>query len=133
MDGVIADFDKAAKEQGNGKRPDLYVDYRNLDAIHGAKEALMRLNQDFDIYIASTPPWTRPDMWAAKRRWLEEHFPYLKRKLILTHHKDLLKGDILIDDSKWRGQPDFEGEWFWFNKDWENRNWEACLKWIYKK
>ena len=133
MDGVISDFDKAAKEQGNGKRPDLYVDYGSLDAIHGAKEALMRLDQDFDIYIASTPPWTRPDMWAAKRKWIEEHFPYLKRKLILTHHKDLLKGDILIDDSRWRGQPDFEGEWFWFNKDWENRNWEACLKWIYKK
>ena len=133
MDGVISDFDKAAKEQGNGKRPDLYVDYGSLDTIHGAKEALMRLDQDFNIYIASTPPWSRPDMWAAKRRWLEEHFPYLKRKLILTHHKDLLKGDILIDDSKWRGQPNFEGEWFWFNKDWENRNWEACLKWIYKK
>ena len=44
MDGVISDFDKAAKEQGNGKRPDLYVDYGSLDAIHGAKEALMRLD-----------------------------------------------------------------------------------------
>ena len=31
MDGVISDFDNAAKEQGNCKRPDLYVDYRNLE------------------------------------------------------------------------------------------------------
>ena len=138
MDGVISDFSREHKilEEERGcaiHRPDLHVDYGKLQAIPGAKDALMRLDNDFEIYIASTPPWSRPDMWAAKRRWLEEHFPYLKRKIILTHHKDLLKGDILIDDSRWRGQPDFEGEWFWFNKDWENRNWEACLKWIYKK
>ena len=133
MDGVIADFDKAAEEGGWKHRPDLHVDFSSLDLIDGAQDALIRLNQDFDIYIASTPPWSRPECWGHKREWLEKHFSWLKRKLILTHHKDLLKGDILIDDSRWRGQPDFEGEWFWFNKDWENRNWEACLKWIYKK
>ena len=133
MDGVISDFDKAAKEQGNGKRPDLYVDYGSLDAIHGAKEALMRLDQDFDIYIASTPPWTRPDMWAAKRKWIEEHFTYLKRKLILTHHKDLLKGDILIDDSRWRGQPDFKGHWLWFGTAHRCLDWPSTLELIYKR
>ena len=31
-----------------------------------------------------------------------------------------------------RGQPDFQGEWYWFNKNWNNRNWEACLEWIEK-
>ena len=131
MDGVIADFDKAAKEQGNGKRPDLYVNYRNLEIIPGAEVAVMKLYQDFDVFIASTPPWTRPEVWGHKKEWLEEKFPYLKRKLILTHRKDLLIGDILIDDSRFRGQPDFKGEWFWFNKDWEEKNWKACLDWIY--
>ena len=72
-------------------------------------------------------------MWGHKREWLEDYFPYLKRKLILTHRKDLLIGDILIDDSRYRGQPDFQGEWFWFNKNWNNRNWEACIEWIYKE
>ena len=67
MDGVITDFSKAAKEQGNGKRPDLYVDYRNLDIIPGAVEAVYTLNKDFDIFIASTPPWTRPEVWGHKR------------------------------------------------------------------
>ena len=56
MDGVISNFDKAAKEQGNGKRPDLYVDYRSLELIPGAQDALIKLNQDFDIFIATTPP-----------------------------------------------------------------------------
>ena len=44
--------------------------------------------------------------------------------------KDLLIGDVLIDDTRFRGQPDFQGNWFWFNKDWSNRNWNACLEYI---
>ena len=111
MDGVIANFQKAANEGGWKHRPDLHVNYRNLEVIDGAIESLAKLNADHEIFIASTPPWTRPEVWGHKREWLEEHFPYLKRKLILTHRKDLLIGDILIDDSKYRGQPDFKGNW----------------------
>ena len=138
MDGVISDFEKGAEkeavERGVSKlsRPDLYVDYRNLDIIDGGKNAVMRLANDHEVFIASTPPWTRPEVWGHKREWIGEHFPYLKRKIILTHRKDLLIGDILIDDSRFRGQPDFKGEWFWFNKNWNNKNWEACIEWISK-
>ena len=134
MDGVIADFDKAKKllpEKQQG-RPDLYVDYLYLDVIPGAEKALSYLNEHHEIFIASTPPWTRPEVWSDKRIWLEQNFPYLKRKLILTHRKDLLIGDVLIDDSQYRGQPDFKGEWFWFNKNWTNKNWKSCLKFIKK-
>tara|TARA_R100000656_G_scaffold3833_1_gene5351 strand:- start:469 stop:900 length:432 start_codon:yes stop_codon:yes gene_type:complete len=132
MDGVISDFDKAAKEGGWTYRPDLHVNFRNLDLISGAQDALIRLNQDFDIFIATTPPWSRPEVWTHKREWVEEHFPWLARKIIYTHRKDLLIGDILIDDTRWRGQPDFKGEWYWFNQEWKSRNWKACLEWIYK-
>ena len=132
MDGVISDFNKAAKQGGYTHRPDLHVNFRDLDLIPGAQDALIELNKDFDIFIATTPPWSRPDVWTHKRGWLEEHFPWLKRKLIFTHRKDLLIGDILIDDTRWRGQPDFKGEWYWFNQDWDTRNWKACLEWIYK-
>ena len=137
MDGVIADFEKASDEfqriHGKTNRPDKWVDYRNLDVIEGAIEAVAKLNADHEVFIASTPPWTRPEVWGHKREWIGEHFPDLKRKIILTHRKDLLIGDILIDDSRFRGQPDFQGEWFWFNKNWNNRNWEACMEWIYKE
>ena len=132
MDGVIADFDKAAQEQGNGKRPDLYVDFRNLELMPGAQKALVKLNDDFDIYIASTPSWSRPEVWAHKRQWIEEHFPWLKRKLILTHHKNLLLGDVLIDDSRWRGQPDFKGQWLWFGTAQRAKDWPTTLEYIYK-
>ena len=137
MDGVIADFEKASNEfqriHGKTNRPDKWIDYGNLDVIEGAIEAVAKLNADHEVFIASTPPWLRPEVWGHKREWIGEHFPYLKRKIILTHRKDLLIGDILIDDSRYRGQPDFQGEWFWFNKNWNNRNWEACIEWIYKE
>ena len=132
MDGVITDFKQGQEYQGYklSKRPDLVVNYRTLPVMEGAIKALAKLNADHEIFIASTPPWTRPEVWGHKREWLEEHFPYLKRKLILTHRKDLLIGDVLIDDTRFRGQPDFQGNWFWFNKDWDNRNWNACLEYI---
>jgi 5'(3')-deoxyribonucleotidase len=100
--------------------------------IKGAEEAVKYLNKHHEVFIASTPPWTRIQVWADKRAWLEENFPYLKRRLILTHRKDLLIGDVLIDDSRFRGQPDFKGHWFWFNKEWRNKNWKACLEFIKK-
>ena len=132
MDGVITDFKQGQEYQGYklSKRPDLVVNYRTLPVMEGAIKAVAKLNADHEIFIASTPPWTRPEVWGHKREWLEEHFPYLKRKLILTHRKDLLIGDVLIDDTRFRGQPDFKGNWFWFNKDWDNRNWNACLEYI---
>ena len=137
MDGVIADFEKASNEfqriHGKTNRPDKWVDYRNLDVIEGAIEAVAKLNADHEVFIASTPPWLRPEVWGHKREWIGEHFPDLKRQIILTHRKDLLIGDILIDDSRFRGQPDFQGEWYWFNKNWDNKNWKACLEWIYKE
>ena len=133
MDGVIANFAKAAKEGGWDHRPDKHVDFGNLEVMPGAKDALIRLNHDFDIFIASTPPWDRPNMWGAKREWIAEHFPYLKRKLILTHRKDLLIGDILIDDSRWRGQPDFKGAWLWFGTAQKCLDWPSTLELIYKR
>ena len=132
MDGVISDFDKAKVVGGFDKRPDLHVDYLHLDIIPGAEEAVEYLNKHHEVFIASTPPWSRIQVWADKRAWLEQWFPDLKRKLILTHRKDLLIGDVLIDDSRFRGQPDFKGHWFWFNKNWENKNWKACLEFIKK-
>ena len=133
MDGVISDFDKAAKAGGWTHRPDLKVNFRNLDLVPGAQDALLKLNQDFDIFIATTPPWSRPDVWGEKREWIGEHFPWLKRKMVLTHRKDLLIGDILIDDSRWRGQPDFKGSWLWFGTNQRCLDWPSTLELIYKR
>jgi len=127
MDGVLANFDKAADEHpDNGIksfRPDLTLDFSKFEIMPGAKEAVNELlEMGHDLFIATTPPWNHPDAWGQKRHWVEKNFPALKRKMFLTHRKDLLLGDILIDDSKWRGQPEFKGQWFHFGKngmDWK--------------
>ena len=46
MDGVIANFKKAADEGGWKHRPDKYVDYRNLEVMPWATDALMTLNKE---------------------------------------------------------------------------------------
>tara|TARA_R110000744_G_scaffold255201_1_gene370711 strand:+ start:201 stop:749 length:549 start_codon:yes stop_codon:yes gene_type:complete len=118
MDGVLADFQKAADKIPDVKHPDEVLDFSLFEVIPGAKEAIERLLiMGHDLFIASTPPWDNPDSWGQKRNWIEKHFPALKRKVFLTHRKDLLIGDILIDDSTYRGQTEFQGEFVHFGTD----------------
>ena len=127
MDGVLANFDKAADEHPDngtkGFRPDLTLDFSKFEPMPGAIEAVKQLTEmGHDLFIATTPPWDHPDSWAQKRTWVLEHLPQFNKRMILTHRKDLLIGDILIDDTMWRGQPDFQGTWFHFGDngmDWK--------------
>ena len=118
MDGVLADFQKAAKEIPDVISPDEVLDFSKFDLIPGAREGVTKLlEMGHDLFIASTPPWNNPSAWGQKRDWINKHFPELKRKVFLTHRKDLLDGDILIDDTTYRGQLDFKGTFIHFGKD----------------
>ena len=124
MDGVLADFKKESDKISNEKRPELILDFSTFDLIPGAKDSVNKLiNMGHDLFIASTPPWNNPDAWGQKRNWINEHFPELKRKIILTHRKDLLIGDVLIDDTTYRGQKDFDGLFIHFGLGPKKRNW----------
>ena len=126
MDGVLCDFDKAASkiEGDEAKRPDLHLDFSTFEPMPGAIDAVKQLiDWGHDVFIATTPPWNNPDAWGQKRDWVEKHLPQLKRKMFLTHRKDLLRGDILIDDTTYRGQKDFKGTFMHFGKNgfvWKN-------------
>jgi len=54
-------------------------------------------------YILSTSPWKNPSAGIHKVEWVQKYLadkpddPAYKR-LILTHHKNLNKGDFRIDD-----------------------------------
>ena len=124
MDGVLANFEKAAETlQPGTTRPDLKLDFSTFEPMPGAKDAVATfIEAGHEVFIATTPPWNNPDAWGQKRNWVEEHFPALKRRMFLTHRKDLLMGDILIDDTTYRGQRDFKGSFFHFGKngmDWK--------------
>ena len=74
------------------------------------------LAKKFDTYILSTAPWNNPSAWQHKIEWvhlhlgLDEDSPAYKR-LILSHHKDLNRGDFLVDDRHDKNGADgFQGE-----------------------
>tara|TARA_R100001198_G_C5209031_1_gene195100 strand:- start:726 stop:1181 length:456 start_codon:yes stop_codon:yes gene_type:complete len=118
MDGVLADFQKAAREIPDVINPDEVLDFSTFTPMPGAIDAVAALiDMGHDVFIATTPPWNNPAAWGQKRDWIEKHLPQLKRKMFLTHRKDLLKGDILIDDSTYRGQTEFEGEFMHFGQN----------------
>lgn len=123
MDGVICDFDKRVKElelrgiksQSLFKHPEAYKD---LEPIEGAISAWARLQDKYETYILSTPPWSNPDAWAEKRIWVEKYLgSTAKKKLILCHNKGLVRGDFLIDDRIANGVADFGGEHIHFGTE----------------
>lgn len=87
-----------------------------MDPLPGALEAYRVLSAAFDTYIVSTAPWLNSSAWSHKLEWVHQHLgeapgtPAYKR-LILSHHKNLNRGDFLVDDRPNNGADRFEGEW----------------------
>jgi 5'-nucleotidase len=70
--------------------------YRQLRAKPGAIQGIRTLHKIYDIVFVSA---SEHYGYADKYRWIEENLPFLeKNNLILTHRKDLVIGDILVDD-----------------------------------
>jgi len=82
-----------------------------MDPLPGALDAFKFLSQHFDVYILSTAPWGNPSAWTDKLLWVKKYLgePAYKR-LILTHHKELNRGDYIIDDRTKNGVSEFQGE-----------------------
>ncbi len=139
LDGVVADFVSAMNTHPKKdiapyiKHPDTIPHiFRDLKPINGAISAVNTLLESsiYEVYFLSTAPWGNPSAWTDKRLWLEEKFgEKINRKLILTHRKDLVKGDILIDDRPNNGAKDFEGELIKFGST-EYPNWNAVLDYL---
>ena len=140
MDGVLVDFDsgvnrldaltRAAYAGHFEDAPGLYA---LMDPMPGAIDALNRLTQKFDVYILSTAPWDNPSGWSDKLNWVKQHLgTYFKKRLILSHRKDLLRGDFLIDDWDKHGASDFQGEWIQFGSQ-KFPDWDAVEKYLDSK
>ena len=88
--------------------------FLGLEPMPQALETVQWLAEQerFDVYILSTPSVMNPHSYMEKRQWIEGHLGMdFVRKLILTPHKNLNKGDFLIDDrASGQGQDMFEGE-----------------------
>jgi 5'-nucleotidase len=142
MDGVIVDFSKAIKDwfennpnhkEKYEKHPDLIPNiFEDPLPINGAIEAIKKLHDSgkYNLFIATTATWKNPEAAMHKRLWIENHFGELfEKKMIITHRKDLLKGDYLIDDRLKNGAANFEGELLSFGWAYEKNEWNEYKSW----
>jgi 5'-nucleotidase len=71
--------------------------YRDLKPLPHAVEVLERLNKRYEIFIVTTSP---KSALQDKALWVEEFLPFIgSRHIIFTHHKHMIKGDLLFDDA----------------------------------
>ena len=135
MDGVLCDYNKGKLEHCKNEHEsvnDIPNFFRTLKPLNDAVHALNQIiySKKYDIFILSTAPWSNPSSWTDKRLWIEDYFgSKLNKRLILTHRKDFLKGDFLIDDRPNNGAKDFEGEWIHFGSQ-RFPNWETTLNYL---
>jgi 5'-nucleotidase len=147
MDGVIVDFDSAFErldpavlDEFRGNEDQIPGLFGLMTPIAGAIEAVTELTTIFDTYVLSTVPWHNISGASQKIEWIQDHFgaqegsPLWKR-VILSHHKHLNRGDFLIDDRPHRnGAREFEetntaGQLIHFGSA-EFPNWDAVLSYL---
>ena len=149
MDGVLVNFGWAIQDWFD-KHPHLverYKDcpdhiqglFRNPPPMEGAIEAVKKLADSGkdDLFIATSAPWGNAGSAMDKRFWIEEHFGNLfHKRMFVTHRKDLLLGDYLIDDRTKNGAGEFSGELLQFGVNYEDGvegpypNWQSILDYL---
>lgn len=136
MDGVIVDFDSGIAalsyeefkeyEGRFAKCPNIFSKMVPHD---GALEAVSRLEEQYDVYILSSPSWGNASAWSDKYEWISKHIPTMERKLILSSQKHLNIGHYLIDDRLVNGADRFCGEHIHFGSE-PFHSWEVVLDYL---
>lgn len=134
MDGVLANFSKAAKIPPGtwANDPPCMLErgfFRNLEVMPGAQEGVSKILEmpHINPFIASKP--TTKNFYSAveKYEWINEHFPALLKKIFLTACKSHLNGDILIDDDHHRWGKKFKGQFIHFNECTPEKEWKRIV------
>ncbi len=122
MDNVLVDFQSGidrlhpqVREDFAGHLDDVPGIFALMDPVPGAITAFRELAVLFDTYILSTAPWDNPSAWSDKLEWVHNNLgrggdSLAYKRLILSHHKNLLEGDFIVDDRTARGVDRFGGE-----------------------
>lgn len=142
MDGVIVNLTAAIDEwmELNPDEIDYYKTnpdhirgiFKNPKPVDGAIEAIKKLEESgkYEMVIATSSPWGNPEALTHKRLWIEKYFGDLfYKQMHITHRKDMLIGDYLIDDRLANGASEFKGELLRFGWDYENKKWNEYPTW----
>jgi len=139
LDGVVVDFWANVYDhyeriphlrQRYADNPDhIHGIFRDPHPVVGAIEAVNMLYDSgkYELYIATACPWSNPQGAADKRYWIEKYFgDMFYKRLTITHNKDMLIGDYLIDDRTANGAGNFKGELILFGSP-EYPDWTSVL------
>jgi len=140
MDNVLVDFSTgiekisdAYREEFEGRLDEVPGIFSLMDPMPGAIDAYQKLSEIFDTYILSTSPWDNPSAWQHKLEWVHTYLhDEAYKRLILSHHKNLLRGDYLIDDREKNGAIDFEGELIRFGSE-SFPDWQSVINYLASK
>ncbi|MBI9058289.1 MAG: hypothetical protein JEZ01_11025 [Labilibaculum sp.] len=126
MDGVLVELNS---ENWAKKRLEKGY-FLNNKPIEGSIKAFEILSVKYDCHIVSTPVWDNPDCWKEKRLWVEKYLgEKAKKRLTLTHNKNLFKGDYIIDDSGDHGVDKFKEKHIHFGSD-KFPDWNSVLEYL---
>ena len=129
MDNVLVNFqsgidrlDETTRKVYDGRLDEVPGIFALMDPVEGAVEAVQRLSEQYDVYVLSTAPWRNPSAWMHKVEWIQRYFgkgndSVLYKRLIISHHKNLNRGTIIIDDRTKNGVDRFEGRHIHFGTD----------------
>ena len=137
MDGVLVDFqsgiDKLSEDvkcEYEGRLDEVPGIFLLMDPMPGAIEAAHTLSEHYDVYILSTAPWKNPTAVSDKVAWVTKYLDdVFHKRMVLTHCKNLCKGDYLIDDRGKNGSSEFEGEWIHFGSE-RFPNWDSVVAYL---
>ena len=137
MDNVLVDFPSGiaqltpdTQKEYEGKLDEVPGIFALMTPLEGAIDAFETLSKKYDSYILSTAPWENSSAWKDKNEWVKKYLgKSAHKRLILSHHKNLNKGDYLIDDRTANGAGEFEGEHIQFGSD-KFPDWESVLEYL---
>lgn len=137
MDNVLVDFPSGIAKLDPSTRLKFADDldevpgiFSLMEPLEGAITSFNSLSRKYDTYILSTAPWENPSAWSDKLLWVKQYLGESARKrLILSHNKNLNRGDYLIDDRTFNGAGEFQGELIRFGSE-EFPNWDAVTRYL---
>lgn len=140
MDNVLVDFESGlalqnddVKTEYEGRLDEIPGLFADMQPMPGAIEAMHELQRHFELYILSTAPWNNPSAWSDKVKWVTQHLDDIfHKRMIITHCKNLCKGDYLIDDRGKNGTSEFEGEWIEFGNE-QFTDWNTVVEYLHRQ
>ena len=99
--------------------------FKYLKPMPGALEFYRKYEKTCELWFLTRPSIKNIHCYTEKAEWIKRYLgEEVLERLILAPKKDLLIGDILIDDSGKYGQETFKGEWWKFGSE-SYRDWNS--------